>query len=133
MLIFDMLCFLFSAVVVTPAGVQTLPTHDFQNLTYDDAAAQESGEGLESDIQGAADGTPSDLTTTHIENLKQQMRTGRLQKSLHCMPCMEAEGPVCMHALHVKRGLVLLISTSLASANELARPQVCARLCSEVV
>ena len=70
--------------------------------TYDDDAADSLEEHLRSRIQGS-DGTPTPLTPSEVEVLREHVRSGHLKKSHLCKPCMEAEGPVRRHVSHSKK------------------------------
>ena len=82
-----------ATVELKPAEVQALPGDDLTDLTYDEVVANGSEEHLESDIQGN-DGTPTPLTPSQVELLREHVRSGHLKKSHLCKPCMGAEGPV---------------------------------------
>ena len=91
-----------ATVELKPAEVQALPGDDLTDLTYDEAVANGTGEHLESNIQGN-DGTPTSLTPSQVELLREHVRSGHLKKSHLCKPCMEAEGPVRRHISHSKK------------------------------
>ena len=80
----SILCAPLSAEI-SPPEMQTLFGNDFQNLAYYNAVLQGSGEGLQSATQGV-DGTPTNLPLWQVENLKEHVRSGHFQKSLHSQP-----------------------------------------------
>ena len=74
-----------ATVELKPAEVQTLPGDDLTELTYDEVAADGSGEHLDNNIQGN-DGTPTPLMPSQVELLREHVRSGHLKKSHLCKP-----------------------------------------------